>query len=75
MRLVIRPSESDAAEWAALYVKQRITSFAPTQEKPFVLGLCTGTTMLGMYKVVFCHVSYGDRTAGSDWLKFTNRVR
>jgi len=50
MRLVIRPSESDAAEWAALYVKQRITSFAPTQEKPFVLGLCTGTTMLGMYK-------------------------
>ena len=50
MRLVIRPSEKDAADWAALYIKHRITTFQPTAEKPFVLGLCTGTTMLTMYQ-------------------------
>ncbi|PSB10182.1 glucosamine-6-phosphate deaminase [filamentous cyanobacterium CCP2] len=48
MRLII--CEHDVATWAASYVQQRIREFAPTAERPFVLGLPTGGTPLGMYK-------------------------
>lgn len=46
--LIIR--ESDVAEWAAYHIKQRITDFAPTAARPFVLGLPTGATPLPMYQ-------------------------
>merc|ERR1712070_65135 len=36
--------------WAARYVKQRINQFNPTADKPFVLGLPTGSTPIGLYK-------------------------
>lgn len=48
MRLII--CEQEVATWAANYVKQRIQDFAPTSDRPFVLGLPTGGTPLGMYK-------------------------
>ncbi|GAB4371342.1 MAG: glucosamine-6-phosphate deaminase [Elainellaceae cyanobacterium] len=48
MRLII--CEQGVAEWSARYVKQRITEYAPTADNPFVLGLPTGGTPLGMYK-------------------------
>jgi glucosamine-6-phosphate deaminase len=48
MRLVI-PAIA-LGEWAARYVLFRLKEFAPTAEKPFVLGLPTGSTPLGMYK-------------------------
>jgi len=48
MRLVI--PEIGVGEWAAQYVLQRIQQFAPTVDRPFVLGLPTGSTPLGMYK-------------------------
>lgn len=38
MRLIIEPSDEDVADWVAQYVMQRINSFAPTAERPFVLG-------------------------------------
>jgi glucosamine-6-phosphate isomerase len=37
------------SEWAAYYVALRIKEFAPTKAKPFVLGLPTGSSPLGMY--------------------------
>jgi glucosamine-6-phosphate deaminase len=48
MRLII--CENEVAPWAASYVKQRIEDFAPTADRPFVLGLPTGGTPLQMYK-------------------------
>ena len=39
-----------ALDWAARYVQYRIKTFAPTADRPFVLGLPTGSTPLNMYK-------------------------
>lgn len=50
MQLMIRETPSAVADWAARYVKHRIQSFAPTAERPFVLGLPTGSTPLNLYK-------------------------
>lgn len=49
MRLVIRNNYQECSTWAANYVAYKIQSFHPTAKKPFVLGLCTGSTPLGMY--------------------------
>ncbi|MBM6721427.1 glucosamine-6-phosphate deaminase, partial [Bacteroides gallinaceum] len=40
------------SEWAANYVAQRINQFQPSSERPFVLGLPTGSSPLGMYKAL-----------------------
>lgn len=50
MRLIIRESAQDGADWAARYVKHRIEAFAPTGDRPFVLGLPTGSTPLNLYR-------------------------
>lgn len=50
MRLLILETPQDVAEWAAKYVMKRITDFAPSEERYFVLGLPTGSTPLPMYK-------------------------
>jgi glucosamine-6-phosphate deaminase len=50
MRLIIQPSYESISKWAASYVASAINKFQPTAEKPFVLGLPTGSSPLGMYK-------------------------
>lgn len=50
MRLIIQENKEKMSLWAANYVAKRINEAAPTPEKPFVLGLPTGGTPLGMYK-------------------------
>ena len=50
MRLVIEPSYREVSEWAAAYIVNKINTFAPTPERPFVLGLPTGSTPLGTYR-------------------------
>lgn len=49
MRVVILPDYDAASTWAAAYVAHAIRTFNPTRERPFVLGLPTGSTPLGMY--------------------------
>ena len=49
MRVIIKEKEQEVAEWAASYVAYKINRFHPTAFKPFVLGLPTGSTPLGMY--------------------------
>lgn len=48
MRVIIQPKGIDVASWAANYVAERIAG-APAG-RPFVLGLPTGSTPLGMYR-------------------------
>ena len=38
MRLIIQPNYDEVSEWVAKYVVRRINLFAPTADKPFVLG-------------------------------------
>ncbi len=50
MRLIIEPDYSDLSRWAGNYVAARINAAKPTAEHPFVLGLPTGSSPLGMYR-------------------------
>lgn len=50
MRVIIKDNAEVVAEWAAQYVAYKINSFKPNSKNPFVLGLPTGSTPLGMYQ-------------------------
>jgi glucosamine-6-phosphate deaminase len=50
MRVIIQPDYQNLSAWAANYVASKILSAKPTEEKPFVLGLPTGSSPLGVYR-------------------------
>jgi glucosamine-6-phosphate deaminase len=50
MRVIIQPGYDLVSKWAAAYVAKKVNDFKPTDSKPFVLGLPTGSSPLGMYK-------------------------
>ena len=66
MRVIIKSNKDEVGIWAGDYVARKINESNPTAEKPFVLGLPTGSSPLGMYarlielnkagKVSFRHV-------------------
>lgn len=49
MRLVIVPDYAELCRWAASYIQREIERFAPDAQRPFVLGLPTGSTPVGVY--------------------------
>lgn len=55
MRLIIQPDYNSLSQWAANYVVSKINKANPTADKPFVLGLPTGSSPLGMYKALIRH--------------------
>lgn len=52
MKLVIHKSYDELSQWAADHIAERINAFAPTADKPFVLGLPTGSSPLGTYQAL-----------------------
>ncbi|MBU0558890.1 MAG: glucosamine-6-phosphate deaminase [Bacteroidetes bacterium] len=50
MRLIIQPNYDLVSKWAAYHVAKRIIKFNPSAKKPFILGLPTGSSPIGMYK-------------------------
>ncbi len=50
MRVIIQNDYKTASAWAAAYVANEINACKPTAKKPFVLGLPTGSSPLGMYR-------------------------
>ncbi len=50
MRLIPVQTKVEVGLWTARYIADRINKFAPTAERPFVLGLPTGSTPLATYK-------------------------
>ncbi len=52
MRVIIEPDYASLSQWAANYVAKKINDAAPTKKKPFILGLPTGSSPLGMYKAL-----------------------
>ena len=47
MHLIV--SRQNLGRWAARFIQNRATAFAPRKNKPFVLGLPTGSTVLDLY--------------------------
>lgn len=50
MRLIIKEDYNQVSARVAAHVARRINEFKPTKEKPFVLGLPTGSSPIGTYK-------------------------
>ena len=50
MRLLIHENYENISKWTAAYIIKRINDFAPAKENPFVLGLPTGSSPLGVYR-------------------------
>lgn len=50
MRILIRDDPEKVATWTANYIKERIQNFKPTADRPFVIGLPTGSTPVQTYK-------------------------
>lgn len=50
MRVIIKKDYENLSEWVAYYIMIKIKEFNPSKEKPFKLGLPTGSTPLGTYK-------------------------
>ena len=44
MRVIINPDYAGMSTWAAQHIVERINAFKPTETKPFILGLPTGST-------------------------------
>ncbi|MCP4609394.1 MAG: glucosamine-6-phosphate deaminase [Planctomycetes bacterium] len=49
MRVIIEPNYKLASQWSANYIAKSINEFGPSEAKPFVLGLPTGSSPLGIY--------------------------
>lgn len=50
MRVVIKTDYNDVSKWTANHIIERVNAFKPTAERPFVLGLATGSSPIGTYK-------------------------
>lgn len=52
MRLIPLVTPQQVGKWAARHIVKRITEFKPDAQRPFVLGLPTGSTPLEAYKAL-----------------------
>ncbi|KAM0141367.1 hypothetical protein ACHAP3_002229 [Botrytis cinerea] len=52
MRFIIRDGRTEASAYVAQYIVDRINAFGPTPDHPFVLGLPTGSSPIGIYKTL-----------------------
>jgi len=49
MRVIIQPDYERVSKWTANYLARKILDFGPSADKPFVLGLPTGSSPIGTY--------------------------
>ena len=50
MRLLIVKNSKEVGKWSAYHVAKEILKFKPTKDRPFILGLPTGSTPLETYR-------------------------
>ncbi|HDR04095.1 MAG TPA: glucosamine-6-phosphate deaminase [Candidatus Marinimicrobia bacterium] len=60
MRIIIQPNYEAVSIWTARYVAKRIKEFNPSPEKPFVIGLPTGSSPIGIYRELVKFHKAGD---------------
>ena len=69
MRVLIHKDYENLSRWVANHIVKRINSFAPSRELPFVLGLPTGSSPLGVYRELIAAYKEG-RVSFSQVLTF-----
>jgi glucosamine-6-phosphate deaminase len=52
MRLLIHKNYENICRWTADYIIKKINASAPSRERPFVLGLPTGSSPMGVYREI-----------------------
>ncbi|MDR3309188.1 MAG: glucosamine-6-phosphate deaminase [Tannerella sp.] len=52
MRVIIEQNYEQLSQWAAAHIAERINAANPAANRPFVLGLPTGSSPLGAYKAL-----------------------
>ncbi len=60
MRILIHKNYEQISRWTARYIAEKINAYNPTPEKPFVLGLPTGSSPLGTYSELISMVKRGE---------------
>lgn len=60
MRIVIKPEQEDVGVWTANYIIEKINKANPTADKPFVLGLPTGSSPIPTYEEMVRRHKKGD---------------
>ena len=60
MKIIIRDNAKAGSLWAAHYIAQRIKEKAAKTDKPFVIGLCTGSTPIDTYAELIRMVKAGE---------------
>lgn len=60
MKVIIRDNAKEGSLWAARYIARKINEKAAVSDKPFVLGLCTGSTPIETYAELARMVKAGE---------------
>jgi glucosamine-6-phosphate deaminase len=60
MLVLIKKDQLDVGKWVAHYIIKKIKDFNPTAEKPFVLGLPTGSSPLTTYQELIRRYKAGE---------------
>ena len=60
MKIIIRNNSKEGSLWAAHYIAKRINEKAAVTNKPFVIGLCTGSTPIETYAELIRMVKAGE---------------
>ena len=60
MKVIIRDNHSEGSLWAAHYIAAKIKEKAARTDKPFVIGLCTGSTPIETYAELIRMVKAGE---------------
>jgi glucosamine-6-phosphate deaminase len=60
MRIVIKKDPQEVGQWVADYIINKIKTAKPTREKPFILGLPTGSSPLTTYKELIRRYKAGE---------------
>ena len=50
MRVIIQNDYDNLSKWAARYIARTIKDFQKNNDRPFILGLPTGSSPIGTYK-------------------------
>jgi len=60
MKVIIRQNSAEGSLWAAHYIAAKINAKAAVSDKPFVIGLCTGSTPIETYAELIRMVKDGE---------------
>ena len=60
MKVIIRKNSAEGSLWAARYIAAKINEKAKLTDKPFVIGLCTGSTPIETYAELIRMVKAGE---------------